>query len=215
MKNTNIQQKYLSRAKIVAIFLQLTPFTRMVALTGSLARGEAKDSSDIDFFIVTKKNRIWTCRLLVTALVYLTGFRRYDNKIAGRICLNCYQTDNHLLISPQNKKNAEDYAHLLPFWERGRVFENFKKENLWIKKYGSNFTKKSTIFRHFLPLIIFQVIWEIIFEIFFNNFVENLLKKYQMQRILKDPRTKNSPKGSIFISDTELRFHPLKLRKIS
>lgn len=212
-------ENYMRRAKFVASILQICPFVRAVFLTGSLARGEAKEKSDIDFFIVTKKGRIWTCRLFVTILVSMTGYRRHKDKISGRICLNRYQTEDNLDIKPHNSYHAFDYSKIRPLWETNGIYSSYLKENRWIKqKFGFSMkarrycstswrTINFSITRRITLLDYARRIGE---RIFGSNWLENKLKQYQSQRILSDARTLNSPKGKVFISDKELRFHPEK-----
>lgn len=74
--------------------IQALPFTRMVALTGSLAEGRATEKSDIDFFVQVKAGHIWTSRLIITAILQLFGLRRTDGNISGKICLNWFAIFN-------------------------------------------------------------------------------------------------------------------------
>jgi len=205
-----IQQKYFFRAKLAANVLRLAPFVRMVALTGSLARGEASKNSDIDFFIVARQGRIWTARFFTTFFTHLLSIRRYNNKIAGRICLNCYQTEDSLEIHPKNKKNALDYAHLTPLWQIHGNYPGFLKANTWIKKYRQ-FHPLENQERDILKFLkIFQLIFETILELFLNNWLEEKLRRLQIKKILANPLTRRARKNEIFISDKELRFHPRK-----
>lgn len=68
------------------------PFTRLVALTGSLAEGRATDKSDIDFFVMVEPGHIWLTRFWVTLLLESKGIRRTDTDITGKICLNWFAT---------------------------------------------------------------------------------------------------------------------------
>ncbi|MGA2666719.1 MAG: nucleotidyltransferase domain-containing protein [Patescibacteria group bacterium] len=208
----------MKRARIIAFLLSIVPFTRMVALDGSLARGEATEKSDIDFFIVLKTGRIWTGRILVTALVHLTGLRRAGQKIAGRICLNRYQTEDFLLIRPKNKKNALDYRHFRVFWGSAKLRARFFDLNSWIPKKGYTFTNKNrklTFWEKVLLIISwpFQRFFEIIYDVLFGEPGEKYLRNFQIKRILKDPRTQQSSNEQILISDYELRFHPPKVSR--
>jgi len=205
------QKKYLRRAKIVASLLSLVPFVRGVFLNGSLAQGKANQDSDIDFLIVVRKNRLYSGRFFATGLVHLTGLRRYGKEIAGRICLNRYQTEDYLVISPQDKKNAHHHSFTINLWARGNLYQNFIDANFWMEKFGYKMRKNDQKMQiYFYPLFLLQFIFELIFELIFNDFGEKILKKYQVKKILNNPLTKKADKGEIFISDTELRFHPLK-----
>jgi len=146
MNAKQINAKYLRRAKIIASILSFAPYVWMIGLTGSLARGEATEKSDIDFFIVTKTNRLWTGRALVSILTHLSGYRRYDGKIAGRICLNCYQTEDRLIIGPKNIKNAKDYANIKILYQSHGLAKRFIEANRWISDKGYQFiTARNTL----------------------------------------------------------------------
>jgi len=219
MKNL-AKQSYWRKAKLASLILQLTPFIKMIGLNGSLARGEATKTSDIDFFIVAKKGRIWTARAFSTLIMAIFGLKRYQNKIAGRVCLNCYQTEDYLKVAPANAKNALDYAHLLPFWQANRNFHRFQIANTWISQFSRHF-----VFVSYRPsltekliaifLTIFRVANEFLFDLIFADWGEHRFKTYQITRIANDPRSQNAPAGAIFISDRELRFHLPKLKNLT
>lgn len=195
----------------MAAILSLVPFVRMVGLNGSLARGEATEKSDIDFWIAIKSGRLWSGRALVTVVAHMTGHHRYRNKIAGRICLNTYQTEDHLAVGPKNQKNAKDYVNIQILYAAGNIADRFFKANLWVEKSGYRFKNRGyrgRISGYFaLPIRWF---FEAVYDLTFNDWGEKKFRHYQIKRILNDSRTQNSKAGQIYISDTELRFHPPK-----
>lgn len=210
-KNFDFQTKYESRGQKIARFLQLVPFVRMVGLDGSLARGEATETSDIDFFIVFKRNRLWLGRLLVIGMVQLTGFRRSGKKIAGRVCLNRFQTEDQLEVFPQTKQYAKKFVFFQIFWTRDNLTEKFYQDNNWVRKFGYSFKFRKKIqtnrFYDFVSLLVSSIL-EFMFELILGEWGENWAKAYQIKRINADPRTKKAPPDSIFFSDKEVRFHP-------
>lgn len=206
-------QIYLRRAQIIAEFLRFAPFVRMVLLNGSVAKGEATDKSDIDFLIVAKADRIFSGRFFATLLVHLTGFRRYDDKIAGRICLNRYQTTDNLTLNPRTQKNALYHASTICLWQKGDLYQRFKQSNNWFKKYQVDFQhQKPRSDNYFWQTVSTLIQWvlEFIFELALNDWGEKICKQYQTTRINHDIRTIKANPGEIFVSDNELRFHPRK-----
>ncbi|MCZ2846283.1 MAG: hypothetical protein O2U61_07325, partial [Candidatus Bathyarchaeota archaeon] len=164
-------------------------------------------SSDIDLLIVVKKGRIFTVRFLLTILLDLMKERRHKNKKSRKICLNHYLTDESLEVKYPSLYNAYNYLHLLPIVNRGHVFERFRKENKWMKKYilftGLTFRppftlKKFSRFRAFLRSILSGTCGE---------FIERKLKGFQIRR-----RDKNYPKGvikdRIILEDNVIELHP-------
>ena len=206
----NFQKEYWRRARVVAFWLQLAPFVRMIGLNGSLARGAAKKTSDIDFFIVIKKNRIWTGRMLVSFMVELSGYRRTDKKIAGMICLNRYQTDDYLEIFPHNQYHAWDYCGLMPLVDIANTYQQYLDKNRWTQKLGHPMRENRRMLSpsHFLSFL--RNLSEKILGGDLGDWVEKILRRYQRRRILSDKRTMMAPKGKIRISDRELCFHPAK-----
>lgn len=205
-----VQQKYLRRAKIIAKILSFAPFVRMIGLTGSLAREEASKNSDIDFFVVTRSTRLWSGRAFVSAITHLIGFRRYNDKIAGRICLNCYQTEDYLTIGPKNLKNARDYAKIKILFQVDKMAEKFARANQWIIKRGFRFQNIAPAERSGIHTAAIRWFLESLYDLIFNDWGEKYLRRYQIRRILKNPLTRSSNESQIYISNRELRFHPPK-----
>lgn len=210
MNNYNYEKEYFRRARVVALWLNLVPFIRMVGLNGSLSRGEAKVTSDIDFLIIARKNRIWTCRMLTTFIVELSGYRRQGEKEAGMICLNRYQTDDFLCILPHNAYHARVFSQLIPLLDIDSTYDKYLKENNWMKRLGWPLKENRSEIRFSQILSLFRKIQEKILSGNFGDRLEKVLKKYQKNRIMRDQRTRTASEGRIRVSDKELCFHPRK-----
>ncbi len=92
--------------------------------------------SDIDFFIIIQKNRMWLARALATIVLHLFRLRRHGKKIADRICLSFYITDDNLNLENltlkkfNNKNNFGDSrvgADSLPTGQAGSQARNDKE----------------------------------------------------------------------------------------
>ncbi len=209
--NEELLKKKWKTAYRVAKLLQITPFLRMIGVNGSMATGNIKPESDIDFLVITKSGRIWTTRFLVTLLTHFTGKRRYDRKISGRICLNRYQTDKFLEILPHNEYHGQVFSSLVPIFDL-EIYKDYQKANLWMEKFGykvelgiKKIPIKNSILGNYL-----RNFGEWMLSSKFGDFVEKKLGDWQKKRIFKDIRTIKSPSGRIRISDRELCFHPPK-----
>src|SRR5215831_1845750 len=76
--------KQLKIAQKIAAFLTWFPFINGIAISGSLSKNVAYKGSDIDFFIITQKNRLWLSKLFFTLLIKcasVAGFQKW-------FCLN-------------------------------------------------------------------------------------------------------------------------------
>jgi len=116
-------------AKIIAGF----PFIRGVAISGSLSKFYASKEADIDYFIITKSNRLWIARSLLhlfKKLTFITGHQHY-------FCMNYFVDTNALEITHQNLYSAIETVTLLPVYNAVLV-ESFMEKNTWVKKYLPN-----------------------------------------------------------------------------
>lgn len=200
-----ITQRWL-RARKVAWWLQCVPFLRLIGVSGSLARGEATQESDIDYLVIGQQGRLWTVRFFVTILTHLIGKRRHGEKIAGRICLNRYLADPYLLINPQNEYHARDYTKIVPLFDTGGVYQRYQATNSWMEKYYP-FEKKVHVLVRSPFLNAMRRLGEKILKDKFGDFAENKLRNYQMRRIEKNPLTYKEG-ARIVVNDNELAFHP-------
>lgn len=218
-------QKWKKARRIIK-WLQVIPYLRMVAVSGSLALNNTKEESDFDLFIVVKNKRIWLSRFLVTGLLQAMGKRRYKNFTKDRICLNHYVTDKSLKIKFKSLYNAQTYAHMIPVLEikdfsfqpskqgnlknRG-IYKKFQEANSWIKDYLVFWPKlnvkhvKALKINYFLIFIARGI--EFIFDNKLGDFLEKSTKKIQEPLIKKNPLTYKKG-GRITADDTQLEFHP-------
>ncbi len=86
------------------------PFVRGICISGSLSKRFADEKADIDYFIITKANRLWLARtfmLLYRRLAYLTGHEEH-------YCLNYYIDEEALEVEEKNIFTATELYTLLP-----------------------------------------------------------------------------------------------------
>lgn len=218
----NIVQKRIERQKIadqkwqkirrIVQFLQLIPFVRLVAVSGSLAMNNTKEESDMDLLIVVKNGRIWTCRGLVTLFVHLIGQKRHGKLTKNRICLNHYLTKKSLKIPFKSLYNAQTYIHLVPLWQAEKgLYQKFQKANQWLNDYLSLYPKENQGYllkirpnQIFSSLRKFQ---EFLLDNKLGEIIEFIFKKFQESRIKKDPLTYQAG-GRVVFGDQQLEFHP-------
>jgi len=118
------------RAATAARILFKFPFVDGLAISGSLSKNFADDSSDIDFFIITRPGRLWIARTLMHLFYKLAA-------LAGRqrmFCMNYYIDGDALEIPEQNIFTAMEIATLVPM-QGGDCVHKFIAVNVWLKKY--------------------------------------------------------------------------------
>jgi len=195
-----IADRKWKKARRIIRFLQIIPYIRMVAVSGSLAMNNTKEESDIDLLIIVKTGRIWTCRVITTLFFQSIGQRRHGKLTKNRFCLNHYITDKSLEIPYQSLYNAQTYAHLVPLWQKRGLYKKFQKANSWIKEYLVNYPteQKGYLDARFKKYV---------FDIKLGDKLESFLKNYQVKRIKKDPLIYKQG-GRIVFNDNQLEFHP-------
>jgi len=205
--------KFLQRARIAGQLLEWVPFMRMAGLNGSIVRGEETEKSDIDFLIIARHGRLYTARFFATIFVHLTGWRRYGDKIAGRICLNCYLSDKKLDITPRDPKSlgkvARAYKYLIPLVDINRTSNKFFEINKWFCGYkvaGSKYQRK--LIDEISPRGPEKPVrfFEIYLKGSVGNWVEKKLMDYQVKRIVAGKKTGDETVAT----QDEIRLHPKK-----
>jgi len=206
-----IADKKWKKSKRIINFLQLIPYIRMVAVSGSLAMNNTREESDIDLLIVSKSGRIWTCRMFTTIFFHLIGQRRHGKLTKNRFCLNHYITTKSLKIPHKSLYNAQTYAHLVPLYQKRGLYRKFQKANLWINEYLVNYPKERKGYLNIVKINkVFKLIrdfFELILDSYLGNRLELILKGIQEKKIKKEPLTYKSG-GRVVFNDNQLEFHP-------
>lgn len=120
--------------------IRLFPFVRFIGLSGSMSKGYAPPGADIDFFIITQKNRVWICKIVLHAMKLLSRLKGSHHWY----CLNYYIDDTALLIEEQNMFTAIEIASLKPLIDAGNYYEQFIQSNsVWLMAEQPNFVPHS------------------------------------------------------------------------
>lgn len=138
------QQRYhyanrkLKIARQVVSLFKLLPTVRFVALSNLIGRHNLRDGSDIDIFIIAKKNRIWITRLFCAGLMKILGKRPTPEKKKDKICLSFYVDDAHLDLSSLTAGPDDYYFHfwlagLYPLYDAGAYHHKLMLANNWLK----------------------------------------------------------------------------------
>ena len=81
--------------RLVLRLICALPFTRLVALSGSIAHRNLEPNGDLDLFIVTRGPRVWTVTVALLVLTKLLRRRR-------TVCANFILADSHLALDQQD-----------------------------------------------------------------------------------------------------------------
>ncbi len=116
-------------ARLIRLLCAL-PFTRMVALSGSVAHLNLVEGGDLDLFIVTHGPRVWTVTLAAIVLTRLLGQRRV-------VCANFVMADSHLRLEQQDLFSANQVIHLKPIIG-SELMTEFAAVNPFVRRFYPN-----------------------------------------------------------------------------
>ena len=142
---SKISDQKLEIARRAVKLIRSVPFLRAIFICNSVGAGMARPESDVDFFIVAEKKRVWIVRLFTNLVLRCLGLRTYGSHQANRICLSFYVDTAHLDLAPW--RVADDDIHfaywlhqMKPIYDPLQYYEKFLRANRWVEKYLPNMT---------------------------------------------------------------------------
>jgi len=150
------------------------------------------------------------------------GQWRHKKRIANKICLSWYITDENLNLSWVLKK---PYDILLTFWvtlvcpilDRG-VYDKFIQENQWVRGFLPNYIKYEPVLfeRKFFKIFILDILKKFLEKILegkFGNLIEEWFKKIQILKMKNNFHSRMQKDNTdVVISDKMLKFHEIDRR---
>lgn len=132
-QNLGRNRRMLRIAQWMGWMMMRFPFIRGVYVSGSLAKsGVSGAADDIDYFIVTASNRVWTAKFLLTLFkkLFLFNSKKY-------FCINFFRDENHLDFHKKNIYVATEIITLIPLQNR-RLLHELWGQNPWIFEFFPN-----------------------------------------------------------------------------
>lgn len=198
------EQKYKLVKKVV-YFLRIVPFVHAIALAGRMAMKNAEKKSDLDLLIVLKKEHIFIGRFIVTLVVHVLGMRRHGNRVANRICLNHFLTDE-FNVSVRDIFSAREYAFMLPIFNSNNM-EIFYQKNEWIETYIINYMAEKSNLKVVEDNLVLMRTRAFLEKCLSFSLFEKFLKKIQTEKISQNFLT-NKVGAVIICQEDELAFWP-------
>jgi hypothetical protein len=199
--NKTRRQESIKKFGKVTLFISLLsrfPQIRFIGLSGSVSMQNAKKDDDIDLFIITSSDRLWTGRLISILIAQIFGKRRtyHMKQTTNKICLNLFFDENHLLI-PRNKQNefvAHEVLQMKPLINKHNIYNRFLKENKWICHFFPNTSVPTPSFTHSSP------------PSFVSTFIEKIAREIQLFIMKPHITSERIEKGQLW-------FHPRDYEK--
>ncbi|MEK7571115.1 MAG: nucleotidyltransferase domain-containing protein [Patescibacteria group bacterium] len=191
-------------ANTIAQKLSYIPTILFIGVSGSLAVGDARPQDDIDFFIITKKETLYSTRLIILSLLEAYGLRRRagEQTAPDKVCVNLLIDETHLHWekAKQNLYTAHEIAQVRPLFERENIFRRFLAANDWIHTFLPNSTQE------LLPIV--GRIWRR--EYLVLHVLQSLLSKGLIINVSKalQLRTIRKHHTHEIVTKHKLAFHP-------
>ncbi len=123
----------LKIAERIASTIYSFPYVRAVGVSGSVSKNFADEHADIDYFIITKSNRLWIARTLLH-IFKKNPFLKNRNR---HYCMNYFVDEAHLVIEEKNIYTATELFTLIPMAGNGSM-KKFFDANGWSFVYFPN-----------------------------------------------------------------------------
>ncbi len=176
LKGNEMARKIMPKANRVARLIAKFPYIDSVSLSGALSKGYFDDDGDIDFFIITKPNRLWIARtlLILYKKIVLLNSKKY-------FCVNYFITSNHLQIQEQNRFTATELVTLIPLYGKD-VFVNFVRENQWAYDFFPNKKNQDILQLKDTEKYWLSKILQTVFNTRFGNFLEHIFRTMTLRK---------------------------------
>ncbi len=204
IQREKISQKKINLARKALRFFTLIPGLKGLFICGSVARKVSSTKSDIDFLILTRKNRVWTTRFLLTILTFFLGHKTIDKQSRqNKFCLNHFRSENKLSLEKYLQKlyPAEEYAQMINLYSEKKIIEKFYRANqVWMRKILPYF--------NFIKPPLYSRETSLAKNNFLGNWIEKFLYYLQIQKINHhNQQFQKLDKQRIVIDNEVIMFH--------
>ncbi len=213
-------QKKYRRLRRVLFWTRAVPFIRAVFVTNTLSYNNTRKESDIDLFMITAKDKMWSARFFMVSFLKLCGIRpRRDGYHQDAVCANFWVAESHLGVAEVAWRNRRGeivdvhLAHLfgcmVPVWDDKNMLKKFFAENHWIDTFfGNDYHNRLNSTRRIRHTVLTRFCQSLLEKIFFEKGFERKVRQFQMKVLpvsLQKAALEHDTR--VVVSDTILKFH--------
>jgi hypothetical protein len=223
----NFTNRKFKRALRVAKIYRLIPWIKMISVSNIIGAHNLKDESDIDFFIITAKGKIWLTRFFSAGLAKILGLRPSEGNSRDKICLNFYASEEAMnlekfMLNGRSDKEAEFphgisaseaqdiyfiywLANLITIYEKGDMYKKFIQANGWLKNYLPNWQPVLSSDRRTVRSGENKA-YKAMINLIFGH-LEKILKNIQLKLMPKEITALANKDSRVVINDNILKLH--------
>ncbi|MFH1661974.1 MAG: hypothetical protein ABIA02_02675 [Candidatus Falkowbacteria bacterium] len=212
----NYSDRKFKRALKIAKIFKFIPWIKMIAIGNLIGAHNLKDDSDIDFFVITEKNKIWLTRFFCASFAKILGMRPKENNTRDKICLSFFIGEDSLNLENLMLKNDIYFIYWLAglsiIYDPDKIYKRFIRKNDWIYKELPNWQSAKNIKKRDAGRKISSTgFYYDLVDIFFGG-AEKYIKKFQL-KLMPDVLKNNTDKDAVVISDGVLKLHAKDRRR--
>lgn len=195
------------------------PFVELIAACNNLSFYNAKKESDLDFFIVAKKDMVSVVRLF-TVLVSIIFFRRPSNSHhEDAICLSFFVDSNHQNMSNLSLPTRDIYMQywyetLQPLFMRNKmVYTSIEKENKEVLSFFPNhYSRLSTVLTE-IGISRTRSSIEFLWRALHLDFLASWLYSFQIKHLPVTISSAMNASTSVIITSSIFKTHSKDIRE--
>lgn len=206
----NYTDKKFKKAKLLCRIFKFIPWIKMIAIANIIGANNLREGSDIDLFIITKKNRIWISRFFCVSLTKLLNLRPKPGQEKDTICLSFYKSEEDLNISNLMIDNLDIYfiywlAGLQPIYDIDNSYENFISANSWIFNCLPNWQSAHITKRRIVKPMVGNTYSDIV-DLLIGG-LEKELKKFQLKILPRKMQKIINKDTRIVVNKSTIKLH--------
>ena len=199
--------KYKKTLRIIRIFKYI-PWIKMVCIGNILGANNLKQESDIDFFVITERNRIWLTRFFCVVVAELLRVRPKQNDFKDKICLSFFSDVEKMnfkgLMIGEDEYLAHWLADLLPVYNKSRTYEEFIDHNNWMRQKLPNWQPTAVSPR--ISIEPSEVFYRDVVDMLIGG-LEKIAKNIQLKLMPQNIKEVMNSDTKVVVNDQMLKFH--------
>lgn len=221
-QNNNLAERKFSKVIKLAKVYRFIPFIKLIAVCNSLAYSNAKETSDIDLFIIAQKNKIWLARFFAILIVKLLGSRPEEGNDQDAFCLTFFIDEESLNIHNVMLNNNDIYypywlKQLIPIYDPYHLHVKFLEANKWYLDYLPNgypnqFAKEIKL-RSYIK-VLSQLIGWLISPPWLNRWTDDFYRYFQIKIIDRNLQSLINIDTRVIVNEQMLKFHKNDRREL-
>lgn len=132
IRGNNEAKLILPKAHFYSKKIAKFPFIQGICISGGLSKNYYDKNGDIDYFVITKPNRLWISRTL-----FILFFKCLPKHKKKYYCLNYFISSSQLTIPDNNLFAATELGHLIPTVNYN-LYKDVLEINQWYKIHLKN-----------------------------------------------------------------------------